>query len=312
MQVLIVGSIALDHVATPGGEVRDVLGGSAVYASLAAGQFAETGLVGVVGRDFPETHIALLRRRGIRLDGLERAEGETFRWRGIYRGDMSCAETLDTKLNVFADFRPAIPETFRTAPYVFLANIHPALQASVLDQVADPRFVLLDTMNYWIANAREELLAVLGRVHGVVLNDEEARQLTGEAHLIPAGRWIQSHGPRLVLIKKGEHGVLALHGEDLWALPALPLAHIKDPTGAGDTFAGGFMGSLAAADRLDDTSLRRATAVATVMASFTVEEFSVGAIADLTRAALASRYEGLRRLSWVPAEATADAAVFRE
>ncbi len=296
MDILIVGSVALDDVKTPAGQVKNALGGSATYASLAASYFARPGVVGVVGRDFSEDHVVLLQKNGVDLAGLEKSEGETFHWAGRYEGDMSSAITEDTRLNVFADFDPKIPDSGARAPFVFLANIDPVLQARVLDKIRDPRFVLLDTMNLWIETKREALLDVLRRVDMVVVNDAEARQLSGESNLMRAAQWIRRQGPRGVALKKGEHGALIFWEDTLGVIPAFPLDQVQDPTGAGDTFAGGLIGSLAQSGRLDAENLRSSAAVGAVMAAFTVEAFSVGRLAKLTSAEIQERYARLRDL----------------
>jgi sugar/nucleoside kinase (ribokinase family) len=299
MDVLIVGSVALDDVRTPFGEVKDALGGSAVYASLAASYFARVGVVGVVGQDFPEAHRRLLASRGVRLEGLETASGQTFHWSGFYEQDLSSAHTLDTRLNVFAHFVPKVPETFRGAPYLFLANIDPDLQASVLDQVPRPRFTLLDTMNYWIEQKRESLLRLLPRVDMLVVNDAEARQLSGTSNLLQAVAWLKGQGLRGVTVKKGEHGALVSWEDKLWVVPAVPLEEVRDPTGAGDTFAGGFIGALALQGDGAPDPWRTAATLGTVLASFTVGEFSVQGLARLEEGPIRERYLRLRELACV-------------
>jgi len=297
MDVLIVGSVALDDVKTPLGEVKNALGGSAVYSSLAANYFAQVGIVGVIGEDFPEEHRRLLAAQGIRIDGLECACGKTFHWSGYYEYDMGSAHTLDTQLNVFADFSPKIPQAFQSAPFVFLANIDPVLQMSVLEQVQKPRFILLDTMNYWIENKRDSLLDVMRRVDMIMVNDAEARQLAGTPNLLKAAAWMRQQGVKGVAIKKGEHGALVFWGDEMWAIPAFPLDFLKDPTGAGDTFAGGFIGTLAKYGTPAPAGLRTAASVGTVMASFTVEDFSVNRLARLNEAEIRNRHARLRALT---------------
>lgn len=296
MDVLIVGSIALDDVRTPFGSVQRALGGSAVYSSLAANYFSAVGVVGVVGRDFPEEHWKLLQSRRLQLDGVETAEGDTFHWAGYYEYDMGKAQTLDTQLNVFARFRPHIPAAWQSTPFVFLANIDPELQGQVLDQIQKPRFVMLDTMNYWIENKRPQLLDVIRRVDMVVVNDAEARQLADTPNLLQAASWIRRHGPEGVVIKKGEHGALIFWREHLFVIPAFPLEVIKDPTGAGDTFAGGLIGVLArqCAAGLQPQDLRLAASLGTVLASFVVEDFSVRSFLRLSERMIRERYAQLR------------------
>ncbi len=297
MDVLIVGSIALDDVKTPAGEVTNALGGSAVYASLAAGYFAPSGIVGVIGEDFPEEHIRLLREHQIQLEGLEQIAGNTFHWSGCYAGDMGTAQTLKTQLNVFAGFSPKIPRTFQETPFVFLANIDPDLQARVLTQVHKPRFVLLDTMNHWIDHQRDKLIEDMAAVDMVVINQEEARQLAGTANLIQAVRWLCRQGARGIIIKKGEHGALVFWEDQIGIIPAFPLATVKDPTGAGDTFAGGFIGALAREGEINFETLRTAAVMGTVMASFTVEDFSVKRLSCLKKEEIRLRHDELREMA---------------
>ncbi|NTV52816.1 MAG: sugar kinase [Candidatus Firestonebacteria bacterium] len=297
MNLVIVGSVALDDVKTPLGEVKNALGGSAVYSSLSAQYFTQAGVVGVVGHDFPENYLQTLAARSIRLEGLEKAPGETFHWAGYYEYDMGSAKTLDTRLNVFAAFDPKIPSAFKSVPYLFLANIDPELQTKVLNQITRPRFTLLDTMNFWIETKREALLAVFPRVDMVVVNDAEARQLAGTPNLLQAARWIRNHGPRGVIIKKGEHGALLFWENEIAALPAFPLDTVRDPTGAGDTFAGGFIGALAGSPDLTMDNFRRAAAMGTIMASFTVEDFSTRRLEGLSEEEIRARYRALQKIS---------------
>lgn len=300
MDLAIVGSVALDNVRTPRGEVQNALGGSAVYSSLAASYFARPGIVAVVGGDFEAKHLQRLKESGVDLQGLEQVEGKTFHWRGYYEGDMAQAHTLETQLNVFADFCPRIPAGYQNAQFVFLANMDPVLQRNVLEQIHRPRFTLLDTMNFWISQKKADLLEVIRRVDMVVLNLEEARQLSGLDSTLSAARWIQSQGTRGVVIKKGEHGALVLW-EDAWsAVPAFPVTGLQDPTGAGDTFAGGLIGSLAAQRDLTVQAMRRAAAVATVLASFTVEAFSVDGLVSLDQGKIRERYDRLKELASFP------------
>ena len=280
MSVLVVGSTAFDDVETPFGSRKACLGGSSTYFSLAAALFTEVRLVSVVGEDFPAEHKELLASRGVRLDGLEVKEGATFRWSGRYSADMNSRETLDVQLNTFDDFRPKVPEAFRDSPFVFLANGAPGTQASVLDQVPRPEFVVADTMNLWIDIARDELMALLPRIDGLILNDEEARMLTGESNLIRAGRKVLDLGPKLALVKKGEHGAFLFSSYFQYAMPAYPTEAVVDPTGAGDSFAGGFMGFLSTCDSLSLWNMKRAVAYGTVTASLTVEGFGVDRIAS--------------------------------
>ncbi len=297
MDVLIVGSIALDDVKTPAGEVTNALGGSAVYASLAAGYFAPAGIVGVIGEDFPEAHIRLLREHRIQLEGLEQMPGNTFHWSGCYEHDMGTAQTLKTQLNVFAGFSPKIPPSFQETPFVFLANIDPELQSRVLTQVHKPRFVLLDTMNHWIDQQRDKLIEAMAAVDMVVINQEEARQLAGAANLIQAARWLRRQGARGIIIKKGEHGALVFWEDQIGIIPAFPLAAVKDPTGAGDTFAGGFIGALARRGEINFETIRTAAVMGTIMASFTVEDFSVQCLSRLRKETIELRYDELHKMA---------------
>jgi sugar/nucleoside kinase (ribokinase family) len=297
--LLVVGSVALDSVSTPFGKVDDALGGSATYFSYSASFFTRVRLVATVGGDFPEEHVRLLEGRGVDVAGLQRsAGGRTFRWAGEYGYDLNEARTLDTQLNVFATFRPDLPEGLRRTPYLFLANIDPGLQLEVLRQMADrPRLVALDTMNFWIESKRDALLRVLREVDVITINDAEARQLAGEPNLIRAARAIAALGPRVVVVKRGEYGALMLGEGSFFAAPAYPLENVFDPTGAGDTFAGGFMGALAAADARDAASMRRAVVCGSVMASFTVEDFSLNRLRRLTPAEIAERTAAFQDLT---------------
>jgi sugar/nucleoside kinase (ribokinase family) len=307
MSLLVVGSVALDSVQTPFGHTEEVLGGSALYFSAAASLFTPVQLVGVVGDDYPVDELAFLAERGVDLSGLARAEGESFRWRGAYRFDLNSAETLETRLGVFASFRPHIPEAFRDADRVLLANIDPELQLDVLEQVRAPEFVAADTMNFWIDSKREALLEVLKRVDLLFVNDAEARQLSREMHLARAGRWIQEHGPKYVAIKKGEHGAVLFTPDNVFFMPGYPLEEIFDPTGAGDCFAGGFMGYLAQSGRYGDADLRRAMAYGSTLGSFAVERFSLERLRDLTSAEIEERVRQFRQMTTFEIELEADA-----
>ena len=295
--VLTVGSVAFDSIRTPFGEVSRVVGGAATFFSIAASFFSDVRLVAVVGEDFGERHAQVFGGRRIDLEGLQRAPGETFRWKGEYGRDLNARETIYTHLNVFRDFSPRVPERFRSTPIVFLANIHPALQMEVLDQIEEPRFVALDTMNYWIEGAPAELRQVLRRVDAVVINDEEARQLSGRANLVRAVREIRGMGPERVIVKRGEHGVLMTLGDGFFAAPGLPLEDVRDPTGAGDTFAGGFIGHLAGAGDLSDAAVTRAAVCGSAMASLSVEDFGLGRLLSLTDADIRARFDAFRRLT---------------
>src|SRR5688500_739166 len=296
MTVLVVGSVALDSVETPFGKASDVLGGSGTFFSASASHLAPVQLVGVVGSDYPIEKLEPLARRGVDLAGLERAEGNSFRWRGRYRHDLNSAETLETHLGVFSNFRPKIPPQFRNAPFVFLANIDPRLQLEVLHQVRGPKLVACDTMNFWIESRRPELITLLGKVDLITLNDGEARQLTEKANLIKAARWIMDKGPTHVIIKKGEHGAFMFTRDTVFFAPAYPLEDVFDPTGAGDSFAGGFMGYLARTGDLSEANLRRAVIYGSAMGSFAVEKFSIERLLELTRKDIDVRVGAFRRL----------------
>ena len=296
MSVLVVGSVALDSVETPFGKADEVLGGSANYFAASASHQTAVQLVGVVGSDYPMEKLEPLRARGVDFAGLERAEGESFRWRGRYRHDLNSAETLETRLGVFSHFKPKIPEQFTDAQYVFLANIDPRLQLEVLSQVKKPKLVACDTMNFWIESRRSDLIELIQHVDLITLNDGEARQLTEQANLVQAARWILARGPRTVLIKKGEHGAFMFTKDSLFFAPAYPLESVFDPTGAGDSFAGGFMGWLARTNDLTDANLRRAVIVGSAMGSFVVEGFSITRLLEITRADIDARVADFHRL----------------
>lgn len=293
MSLLVVGSTAFDTVETNSGRVEDCLGGSSTYFSLAGAKFCEVRLVSVVGEDFPEGSRSLLQDHGIRLDGLEVKPGKTFRWSGKYAADMNSRETLDVQLNTFGDFRPDVPQSFVDSPFVFLANGAPATQLSVLEQVDAAKFTVADTMDLWIENERDGLLELLRRIDGLILNDDEAKMLTGESNLVKAGRKVLELGPKLVILKKGEHGSFLFSNFFQYALPAYPTEDVVDPTGAGDSFAGGFMGFLAGCETLSLWNMKRAIAYGTVTASLTVESFGVDRLATSSRADVDKRYEEL-------------------
>lgn len=302
MSVLVVGSVALDSVITPFGKADEVIGGSAVFFSAAASLFTDVHVVGVVGPDYPRADLSFLADRGVDLSGVETADGESFRWAGKYSYDLNSRETLDTRLGVFADFQPRIPDAFRNARTVFLGNIHPSLQASVLDQVERPDLVACDTMNFWINGARPELEALLERVDLLMVNDEETRQLANEPNLVKAVRWIQDRGPRAVVVKKGEHGAMLFHENEIFFVPGYPLEDVRDPTGAGDSFAGGFLGYLDSTPHWDDGAWRRAMVYGSVTGSFAVADFSVRRFLTLSRDEVAERARLFRRLTAVEFE----------
>ncbi len=293
MSLLVVGSTAFDDVETPFGRREGCLGGSSTYFSLAARLFSEVRLVSVVGEDFPDESRALLADHGVRLDGLEVAAGKTFRWSGRYSADMNTRETLDVQLNTFGDFEPKVPPAFADSRFVFLANASPATQTSVLDQCPQATFTVADTMNLWIDTARGELDALLRRIDGLIVNDEEVKMLTGETNLIRAGRKALELGPKLVILKKGEHGCFLFSNFFQYAMPAYPTEVVVDPTGAGDSFAGGFMGFLSTCDSLSLWNMKRAVAYGTVAASLTVEGFGVDRLTASTRAQVDRRYDEL-------------------
>ena len=296
MSVLVVGSVALDSVETPFGKADDVLGGSANFFAASASHLTKVSVVGVVGSDYPVEKLDPLKKRGVDFSGLETAEGTSFRWRGRYRHDLNSAETLETHLGVFSHFSPKIPEKLRSSPYVFLANIDPRLQLDVLSQVVKPKLVACDTMNFWIQSRRPDVLKLLGHVDMVTLNDAEARQLTEKANLVQAAQWIMARGPRHVIIKKGEHGAFMFTEKSIFFAPAFPLESVFDPTGAGDAFAGGFIGYLAATGDLSEANMRRAVIYGSVMGSFAVEKFSIERLMSVTRAEIDQRMREMRRL----------------
>jgi sugar/nucleoside kinase (ribokinase family) len=290
--LLVVGSVAFDSVETRAGRRHEVLGGAASYCSVAAGFLAPSPvrLVGVVGDDFPAEHTALLERQRVDLGGLERVAGRTFRWSGVYSPDFATRTTLDTQLNVFQDFKPKLPAGWASSDFVFLANIDPVLQLSVLQQVTRPKFVACDTMNFWISGSRPALVRLLERVNMLLLNDEEARQLSGEANLPAAARAIRAMGPHAVVIKRGDAGALLFHEAGVFAAPAFPIENVVDPTGAGDSFAGGFMGWLARAGNAEPHTIRTAMILGSVLASFSVEDFSLDRFGRLDLGEIRERF----------------------
>jgi sugar/nucleoside kinase (ribokinase family) len=290
MSIVVVGSMAFDDVETPFGKVENVIGGAATYFGVAASFFCPVKAVAVVGRDFPQSELDFLAARGIDLSGVTIADGATFRWKGRYHEDMNQRDTLDLQLNVFADFRPVLPESYRDAETCFLANIHPSLQSNVLDQLRAPKTVGADTMNFWIESTRAELEALVRRVEILTLNDEEAKLLAGEKNVVRAARKILGMGPKSLLVKRGEYGVLHFSGDSVFAVPAYPLEQVFDPTGAGDTFAGGFVGSLVREGDRSEKAVRRAIVYGSVLASFVVEDFSLERLRTLTMDDVERRY----------------------
>lgn len=294
--VVIVGSVGIDTIETPVEKREGILGGSASYACAASSFFVKTGMVGIVGTDFPKAFMKLYQSFGIDTAGLQVKEGQTFRWSGVYEQNMDHRRTLSTELNVFASFNPELPDAYRKAPYLFLANISPELQLHVLDQVRKPKFVLLDTMDLWINVALDNLRKVIGKVTMLTLNEHEARHLTGAHSLVTAARSLLKLGPRYVCIKKGEHGSILFSKNSISLMPAFPLEKVEDPTGAGDTFAGGFIGALARSGGTSEEAIRKAMTYGSVVASFGVEKFSLDRLRRLTPREIESRATIFRKL----------------
>ncbi|HKQ85936.1 MAG TPA: PfkB family carbohydrate kinase [Candidatus Acidoferrales bacterium] len=298
MSLLVVGSVAFDAIETPLGKVDRTLGGAASYFALAASHFTPVRIVAVVGEDFTKKEEAVFRGRKINLDGLERAAGKSFFWSGRYSTNMNERTTLATELNVFANFRPALPDSYRDSQFVFLGNIDPTLQRSVLQQMKrKPKVAALDTMNYWISGTPEALRQALKDIHILMINDDETRQLTGEHNLLRAAKAVFKMGPRTLVVKRGEHGALMIHEKFIFSVPAFPLEEVHDPTGAGDSFAGGFMGYLASIGRIDERTLRSAMVYGSVVGSFTVERFGVERLANVTRRELVARARRFSKLT---------------
>lgn len=297
MSVVVVGSIAFDSVKTPFGNVEAALGGAANYFSISASFFTQVRLVGVVGQDFPHSHIDFLRARGIDTAGVQYKDGQTFHWKGQYGFDLNEAQTLKTDLNVFADFAPELPAHYRDSDTVFLANIDPTLQLQVLDQIRRPKLVALDTMNFWISGKLDELKKAIKRVHILFINESEIRQLTNEHNVVKAARVVQQWGPDTVVVKRGEYGAILFQGMSTFFVPAYPLEDLFDPTGAGDTFAGGFLGWLDKRGNRDFETLKEAMTLGSVMASFVIEQFSFNRLRELTPEEIVERCASLQRLS---------------
>ncbi len=291
----IVGSVALDTVKTPFGERKEVLGGAATYSSYAASFFSKPGIVAVVGEDFPSEHLELLKKRGVDLSGVKK-QGKTFRWSGSYAYDMNEAKTLKTELNSFESFKPELPESYRDAKYVFLANINPELQMSVLEQVRKPELVMLDTMNLWIQTKKQKLLDVVKKADVLLLNDSEARQLFGTPSLVKAASAALKLGPKYMIIKKGEHGALLFTDNSHFSAPSYPLETIKDPTGCGDSFAGAMIGYLAKTGDNSEKNIRKAIVYGSVVASFNAEDFSLERMKRLTNAEIEKRYREFEKM----------------
>ena len=299
-QLLVVGTVAFDAIETPFGKTDKILGGAATFIGLAASQFkrVETGIVSVIGEDFPEDYIQLLKDRKMNLEGLEHVKGgKTFFWSGKYHNDMNSRDTLDTQLNVLADFQPVVPERFKNAEIVMLGNLHPGVQLSVIEQVANPKLIVLDTMNFWMDTTLELLKKVIAKVDVITINDEEARQLSGEYSLVKAARVIRDMGPDYVVIKKGEHGALLFHKEEMFFAPALPLEEVFDPTGAGDTFAGGFSGYLAQTGDISFKNMKNAIIHGSNLASFCVEKFGTERMLQLNQDEVNERLKHFKALT---------------
>ena len=306
-KLLIVGTVAFDAIETPFGKTDKILGGSAPYIGLSASQFdTASAIVSVVGGDFPETHLELLRQHNIDISGIEIiSSGKTFFWSGRYHNDMNTRDTLSTELNVLSDFQPVVPSKFKDANVVVLGNLHPLVQSSVLDQVTNKEaLVILDTMNFWMDNTLEDLMEVIKRVDVITINDEEARQLSGQSSLVAAARNIHEMGPKYVVIKKGEHGALLFSGDNVFFAPALPLEEVFDPTGAGDTFAGGFAGFLSKTNNFTFENMKKAVVYGSALASFTVEKFGTERISDLSSKEVFERLQMFKNLTQFDIELT--------
>lgn len=299
MSVLVVGSVALDTVENRFGKVNDSPGGSALYFSSAASLFSPVNVVGVVGTDFDFSIIEFLKKRNVDLNGIYTEEGKTFRWGGKYHLNINKRDTTFTDLNVFQNFKPNIPESYKNSEYVFLANIDPDLQLQVLDQISKPKLVVLDTMNFWISGKRDKVEEVIKRSNIIILNDEETREFTDNPNLLEAGRQILSLGPEYLIIKKGEHGAVLLGKDSFFTVPAFPVRTVMDPTGAGDSFAGGFVGYLAKEKKSDNNTLRTAVVYGSVIASFNVEDFSFNRLIEINQEDLQRRYNKMRDITQI-------------
>ncbi len=297
MEILVVGSVALDSIKTPFGEVEGVLGGSSVYFSVASSYFVKTNLLAVVGEDFPEEYLNFLQNKNIDLTGLQRKRGKTFRWKGSYDLDLSKVETLETSLNVFEDFHPQIPLKYQDSKYIFLANIDPELQLKVLEQVENPALIVGDTMNFWIEKRFEKLKEMIKRLDILIINEAEAREFTKETNLIKALQKILSLGPKIVVVKQGSYGALMFNGSSFFSVPAYPLEAVLDPTGAGDSFAGGLLGHLARTGSLEDKEIRRAIIFGSVMASFAIEDFGLNRLKRVNYKEIEARFKEFKELT---------------
>ena len=297
MSILVVGTVAFDSIETPLGSAERILGGSASYFALGASFFAPVRIVGVIGQDFPQEYLDLFSQRQIDLAGIKKASGDTFYWRGRYHEDINVRDTLELQLNVLAGFVPDLPEQYRDADYVFLGNIDPLMQLEVLNQIRRMRLVVCDTMDHWIRESMDGLRQVLKRIEMLVINDSEARLLSGQSNIVRAARDILKMGPKVVLVKRGEYGVLQFSNSSIFATPAYPLEEVFDPTGAGDSFAGGFLGQLARSGELSQQGIRRAIVYGSVVASFTVEDFGVKRLANITLQDIEQRYRSFAELT---------------
>lgn len=297
MSILVVGSVAIDSVKTPFGKRPEALGGSATYFSMAASFFNKVNIVATVGEDFPKKYINLFKNKGIGTEGLHVAKGKTFRWEGRYDFDLNTAHTIATHLNVFQNFKPEVPKDLKNSKFVFLANIDPELQYNVLKQVTHPKLVACDSMNYWLEHKKKEFERLLDKVDILLLNDSEARQFTGEPNLMRAARMIVNFGPKAVIIKKGEHGVIYFSKDSHFIAPAYLLETVYDPTGAGDTFAGGMIGYLSKAGKVDEASIRKSIIYGSILASFAVEDFSVDRMLEITMDDINSRYDHFKKIT---------------
>ena len=297
MSILVVGSLAYDTIETPWGKMDDALGGSALYFSAAASHFSPVNVVGVVGSDFDSSKISFLKKRNVNFDGLYVESGDTFRWGGRYHEDLNRRDTLFTYLNVFERFQPKIPVHYRKAEYVFLANIDPELQLQVLEQIDQPKLTVLDTMNFWISGKRQLLDEVIKKCDILIVNDQEVRELTQKPNLIKATRLLAEKGPETIIVKKGEHGCMMYHNDSFFFAPAFPLEKVIDPTGAGDSFAGGFLGYVASEGKVDENTLRKGVSYGSIIASFNVEDFSFNKLKDLNKEELEDRVQKFRQLT---------------
>jgi len=291
MSVLVVGTVAFDSIETPSGSAERILGGSASYFALGASYFAPVRMVGVIGQDFPQDYLDIFTQRGVDIDGIKREKGDTFHWRGRYHEDINQRDTLELHLNVLAGFQPKLPENYRDSEYVFLGNIDPVIQMQVVEQIGHMKLLVCDTMDYWIRESNEALKKVLKRIEMLVLNDSEAKLLSGYDNIVKAARAILRMGPKMVLIKRGEYGVLQFSDGSVFATPAYPLEEVFDPTGAGDSFAGGLMGQLARTGDISQGSLRRAIVYGSVVASYTVEDFGVKRLTAVSLPEIEERYQ---------------------